>query len=397
MQPITYVMVLSHRETGVGVCAQQALRNSIGRSGSPVQRVEVHKRNSHETILHVTTNDPNRDYLRNAIERSGRMPAEAGMYRIESVQLYSADSSTEDASQLRTLEEQCHTLATERDALNQANARLQRVLADASTQKISSPLEAMLRYFHTLDYRFDTVVDEKIDKEFIQKVFKGNIENTVHAYYQYATGQTMAADDFVIACAFDVDAEKANLDTLLDLVSTARAELEYLEGIEGGHTSVPETLKEEICTMIMEKNHEETIQRYEYQISEFEELRATKERITNAKKYYYRISEVIELLQQESQPLPALFSQLNENTVEVYFPFIARKVKTGLLQDLHQDLQGVFPHCDVQQKPNDFLAYTISTKGKDSTSSLVEKMLEETPSMLLLAGYNTLTSYRLGI
>ncbi len=394
MTNLTYILTMSHKDRGIGFTAKTALQNAQKSPHSPIVQAKFSgTSSSSETIFEIEVEDsPLTAIIENAINSSGRMPAVQGTYKIEKIELQVADSGSSRAT--KNLQRDLSSAQRQAGLLREENARLRQesTLAAKNKVEITTPLQGLLAYFETTNYNPEVLLEERVDLDFAHRVLSGEIRNTFDNYINHVLGRELSVEDIQKILTYQ-EIESEESARLRAEYETAKTELEYLEKLKSGKTDIPETLRPAYIKFIEDKKHEKTVNEYDAKQQEQKKIIAEKAMLLKLKEKYGTFSDSINLLTDASSEVPVIFNML-KNTVEIYFPFNSRDVKSGFIDDLTKELKSYFDDAEVELLEGKQVAYKI-VNGKNLADA-VDTLIEDTPVTLKVSGFSKIVPYRLG-
>ena len=390
--PITYAIELSHNDKGVAFVAKEAFLNYVRQPHSGILSVRLENQTTQGSRI-ILTVEPDQHFpsmLEQYLEKSGRMPNDRRLWDIKSVIRISNDKTTEeDAGVNRRLEQLTRDLreAIGRESgVREENARLSRRLDELATKTANTPLEGLLSYFGSLNYSLSIAVNEEVDLGFAQRVLTGEVENTFLNYFNYVNLADLTEVQLKEIAKFNYNAEANELRELEPKVSAAKKELDYLEGILQEKIFVPETLKADIINTIKSKDNEKVIQKYTELESTLDKKSELKLRVEKETVRYDSFSDQIDVLSGASSPIPAILYCRTDNKMEMYLPFVANKVQSGILSSLLVDMKKYFISREVTpSKQSKYITYIIEKSDVYEDAKRIEK---DVPLTLRLAAYD---------
>lgn len=391
MGEITYKIVIEHKSRGIGFSAKEALKNFQKQDSSPIKKVTFAGRNTNQKseFLVVLDDQTTIDYLTNCIEGSGRMPHEKGAYQITDIELFEEEP---DNTELKNTKADLASKVKALDQLQRESKKLRAELAEAQREEINQPLQGLLLYFENLDYKADNILDDSVDSGFLSRVLSGKLENKPVDYVNHVLGKELSGEEVQEALKYNLDREIPEADREYN---EAKDELKFLESLKDGSSGVPESLVPTLINNIESKDHQKTISSYRALEEESEKKKELAAKVEGISKKFERFSEQISLLLEASEELPIIVYK-QKNSLEIYFPFIRSSTKTGLINNLGNDLS--FNDIVVEQLEHKFVAYKgeLSDESEDTMpQSLDERLnfyissiMEDVPFTLQAAGYN---------
>ena len=389
-----YNVRITHKDKGVGFTVRDALRNSQKQPHSPIRQARFSGEPSgSETIIEVTVDDtPTREFIRKSIENSGRVPSIPGIYSIESIELLE-DGAQREGKRVKELERELGTAQRETARLRDESSKLRQEATH--NVKLESPVHGLLAYFDTRRYSPNTMFSDPAEIGFARSVVCEHRENTFEEYASHILGRRIAKEEIEVALTYNPE-KPDDMKALRSKYETARAETEFLSTLKEEISGIPASLREDYIRVIEQKNHAETINVYESKVKERQETEKLRGTLEELKTKYTAFSEGFSLLSQAGDEVEVIFAPRKGGELDVYFPFVARNVKAGFIDDLKKELHTYFGSNGTDVKPleNRFVAYTIS--GGKEISDKVGHMVEDVPFTLRIAGFNKLIPYRLG-
>ncbi len=389
MADLKYVVTLSHRGKGIGFSAREALRNAAKQDKSSITRaVFCGEQTGTSTKLEVTIGD---DLLRRtitgAIDVSGRMPTIKGLYTIESVLLQEGANTPVEGNSIR---DQYAASQQQVAELREENERLRQALAKPRDE-VHTPLEGLLAYFESTTYSPEVLFDDSTDLDFARRVLGKEIGNQFSDYVNDTLCESLVEDevDRILAYTPESSDERTKSDAKYDI---ARKELDFLQKLKSGKVDMPDTVRESTIALIEAKRHPDTIQAYKSRIQEQEELESKQETLRELKVKYDSFSEKIDLLTQAGEDVPVIFN-FDDGGIDLYFPFQSVVTNPGFVDDLGKELGTYFGKSEIQSLEHKFVGYRVL--GSDLTGG-VDRLVEEAPVTLTVAGFNRIIPYGLG-
>ncbi len=380
MTNLEYLLNISTDDKGIGFSIKEALQNAARTGNTPIVQARfAEEATSSVSKIKVTVSDQGViKQITDVIERSGRVPNNQNrtLYNIESVTLigpYSENpdfikTNEESSEQFHNLQQTINDLRAERDLL------LERKVPN-------SALDALLLYFGSIKCSAEIVLDHSTNLEFVKKVFCGELANSFTNYVNQVLNNSLKEEEINKALTYKPKDDKPAIQDY----ETATKELEFLDQINSGKVSVPESLRTQIIETITAKNHQNTIEEHNKYLKEKLKLEELKSTLKQLKKKYDSFSATIDLLNQASSELPLIIQKIDLE-VGLYFPFKVRDTKSGFITDLGTEVRNSFG--SVETLNSDFVAFKVPASG-------VDRLLAEVPITLRLVGYNKLLPYRL--
>ncbi len=389
MADLKYVVRLAHDGRGIAFSAREALRNAAKQSISPIRQVVFSgEPTGASSRLEVTIDDSLLcRTITNAIDISGRMPHDPGSYTIESVVLQTKDIPTVG----KDIQKDYAAAQREVVVLRDENARLRQDLTRPRVE-VHTPLDGLLAYFESTKYSPEVLLEDSADLDFARRVFGKEMNNTLSDYITHILGESVTEDEVerILTSTLDSSEEMEKLRSQYDI---ARKELDFFAKLKSGEAMVPESLLPSLISTIEAKNHPVTINAYESRVKEQEELNSKQDTFRQLKQKYDSFSEKIDLLNHAGGDIPVIFN-FNEDGVDLYFPFQSRIVTTGFVGDLREEVKAYFGTSTIKPLDHKFVAYRV-TDGP-SLKENIDRLIEDTPVTLRVAGFNRIAPYRLG-
>ena len=205
-------------------------------------------------------------------------------------------------------------------------------------------------------------------------------------------GENLSEEDIERILAYEPKAPE-KMSVLHLRYEAAKNELVFLEKLKSGETEIPETLRDEYIKVIEVKGHDETMREYMAQVQAQENAESNQEKLRQLKDKYDSFSEKMDLLNQAGGIVPVIFN-FKESSVELYFPFNVRDVKSGFIGDLRTEVENHFGNATVESLEHKFVAYQV-TNGSNFVEG-VDHLVNDAPITLRVAGFDKIIPYRLG-
>lgn len=395
MGETTYIVTIEHKERGIGFSARTALQNHQKQDSSPIKKVTFAKQSTNKkSELSVVLDDQATvDYLTNCIENSGRMPSQKDSYQIKSIKLAEKEIDNTELNETKTkLANKAKAIRT----LQEENEELRAQLSDIKREEIKEPLQGLLLYFDNLDYKADNVLDNSVDSGFLRRVLRGGLENKLVDYVNHVLGQQLDEVEVEEILQYDLNETNSEFEKAKEEHDKAQEELNFLEKLKDGSSEVPTTIVPSLIENIEAKDHQRTINRYKKLEEEDNKKKELVTKIKRFKSKFEKFSEQIGILLEASEELPVIFYNQKES-LEIYFPFIRNSTKTGIINNLGNDLS--FSSITLEPLDHKFVAYKtqLEIDPENNTQSLDERlnfyissMMEDVPFTLQVAGYNAI-------
>jgi len=378
MSIIKYLVKVEHKDKGVGYSVKKALKNSQKQEHSPIIDARIiGVPSSTSTTIMVSLDDVvATSLIGQAIDTSGQLPTNGNLKPKYTIELYKDDIAIEPEIQNTTEEiekKQQKTQFTERQ------------------KQITTPLEGMLAYFETTRYVPQQVFDNPEDRDFARMIFTGLKENSFLSYFNHVTEREMTEKEINKTLREELLSED-ELSELKTRFDDARREAEYVVSMKKD-PNVPESLKEPIISMVLEKGTIEIIRDYIEATKEQQKLRVAKEDIADNKKRYDSFKEHLELLDEVGHEFPILFNH-EDGALDIYTPFKPEDTSNHLLSELTDELSRMFEGSKPKILEHDYVAFRI--EGATDYSEGIKRMVSNVPCSLRLSGVKEIIPYVLG-
>ncbi len=388
MADLKYVVDLSYRSKGIAFSAREALRNALKQDTSPITKaVFLGEPTGSSAQLEVTIDDSLFcRTITNAIDTSGRMPHDPGLYTIERVVL-----QTEGNPKVgKDIQKGYAAAQREVVVLRDENARLRQDLTRPRVE-VHTPLDGLLAYFESTKYSPEVLLEDSADLDFARRVFGKEMNNTFSNYVTLILGESVTEEEVQRILAFTVDSSDERTKFHGEYV-IAKAELDYLHEVKSGKVDMPETVRQSCISFIEAKRLDDTVKAYESRVKAQEEVVLKQEIFRDLKVKYHSFSEKMDLLTQAGGDVPVIF-KFNEEGLELYFPFQSKVVAGGFVDDLQKDVEACFGKAATKYLDHKFVVYQVL--GSDLNEG-VNRLVEDAPITLRVAGFNRIIPYGLG-
>jgi len=394
MADLKYIVRITHKEKGIGFVTRDALRNSQKQPHSLIKKAAFAEESSTErTVLEVTVDDGHiGNFIRNTIEKSGRMPSGQGNYSIDSIEFVEESISRE---RVKELEKNLGSTQRQLGALRDENGKLKHE-AGSKKIEIGSPVEGLLAYFETKKYLPELIFEDPAEIGFARRVVCEHTGDTFEEYANHMLGRRVAQEDIEAALSYKSE-EPEELKGLKTKYDIAKSEMHFLAKLKEGSQEIPESLRGDYIKLIEAKGHDETIKEYEGKVKERQETGKLKDTIEKLKERHSAFSENFGLISQAGNEVEVIFAARNGDKLDVYFPFVARNMKAGFIEDLKKELQAYFEQgsiVEARQLENKFVAYSLT--GINDITGKISHVMDDVPFTLRIAGFNKVVPYRIG-
>lgn len=382
MADIKYLVKIEHHKSRApGVTAKQALDNCVRNNKSPITRAQlIPDHGNKETKIEVIIQDsPLEEIIRRSIEKSGRMPTTNGTYSIEEISFQEVIQigEKEPSSIYETDETEINRLREENELLKE--------LTEKSVSGAPTPLLGLLSYFNTTNYSLNTIFEEGDNLDFAIEVMHGKRESSFRDYVNFVTKENYDEEEIQKRLTSNTSSLEESLKELTEFCKTARDEQKYLKNTLEGISDVPNSIKEEIVSLLRSRKNPERIQEYETEIQRKKEEIEESTNIKRLKEKYNKFYGNLELITEASSCIPVIFNYSNDS-LDIYFPFKEENSDKNLLSKLSEEIKNIFNESFISTIENNYVSYRI--ENPLDSRKRIAKFVEEIPLVLKISGYN---------